>query len=109
MIVASLLAGSTAPDASDVRTLELIGSLRGRLVVARDELSAVRRRAAELDHETAWRARAALEYRRSLGAWRERLAEAAARMELLDDELRGLERRLAEAVAQAGVAGQGAR
>ncbi|MDF2580845.1 MAG: hypothetical protein K0S49_2424, partial [Microbacterium sp.] len=48
----------------------MIAVLRSRLPSLRDELDAVRRRAAELQHETAWRARAASDYRSRLDAWR---------------------------------------
>lgn len=66
----------------------MIAALRPRLTSLRDELEAVRRRAAELQHETAWRARAASDYRTRLDAWRERADGVAARVDQLDDELR---------------------
>ncbi|WJM15647.1 MULTISPECIES: hypothetical protein [Microbacterium] len=81
-------------DAAAVRTLEMIAVLRSRLPSLRDELDAVRRRAAELQHETAWRARAASDYRSRLDAWRAWADGVAARVDQLDDELRRVQVRL---------------
>lgn len=90
----AILEASLAADPAAARTLEMLTSLRTRLRAARDELDAIRRRAAGLEHDTAWRARAAREYRAGLAAWRERGDDAAARVDVLDDELHWAQARL---------------
>ncbi|MDQ1217840.1 hypothetical protein [Microbacterium arborescens] len=89
-----LVPDATRLDAASVRTLEMIAALRPRLTALRDEVDAVRRRAAELERDTAWRARAARDYRERLAAWRERSDNAAMRIDRLDDELRRVQARL---------------
>ncbi|OWP23623.1 hypothetical protein CBF90_02555 [Microbacterium sp. AISO3] len=89
-----LVSNATPLDAAPVLTLEMIAALRPRLTALRAEVDAIRRRAAELEHDTAWRARAAREYRERLAAWRERSDDAAMRIDRLDDELHRVQTRL---------------
>ncbi|MFB8891510.1 hypothetical protein [Microbacterium plantarum] len=88
------LSSGLGRESAAARTLEMIASLRARLPALRDELDVIRRGAADLDHDTAWRARAARGYRDRLADWRARTDDASARIERLDDELRHVQARL---------------
>ena len=93
----SLSLGAPGLDrsASDAAVLEAVANARERLGRIADELDALRRRAADLALETAWRARAADDYRTGLARWRETTAELPARAASLDDELRHVIARIA--------------
>ncbi|MFS0713256.1 hypothetical protein ABC195_05185 [Microbacterium sp. 2P01SA-2] len=95
MISPPLLApGSAGLDAATVRTLEMIASLRPRLTHLGDDVDALRRRVAELERDTAWRARAARVFRSRLAGWRDRSDDVAVRIDRLDGELRHVQTQL---------------
>jgi len=86
-----ILAATADPAAADIAAAEAavaVAITRARVRRLRDDLESVRAAGARLDHDTAWRARAAEGYRGGLARWRDGLTEAATRLETLDAELR---------------------